>query len=38
MDRFEQILGLVPELIQVGADGQLTVGHDEPPWEMPEVR
>ena len=27
----EQILGLVPELVQVGTDGQVTSGHDEPP-------
>ncbi len=27
----EQILRLVPELFQVGTDGQATIGHDEPP-------
>ena len=33
----EEILGLVPELIQVGSDGQATMRHDEPP-EVPGVR
>jgi hypothetical protein len=30
-DRAEQILGLIPELCQVGTDGQSAGGHDEPP-------
>jgi hypothetical protein len=31
----EQVLRLVLELIQVGTDGQVTVGHDEPPLVLP---
>jgi hypothetical protein len=30
-DIAQQILCLVPELIEIGADGQVTIGHDGPP-------
>ena len=35
VNRAEQILGLVLELVEVGTDGQVTNGHDEPPWKCP---
>jgi hypothetical protein len=34
-DRAEQIFRLVPEMIEIGPDGQVTIGHDEPPRECP---
>ena len=33
--RSEKVLGLVLQLVEVGADGQVTSGHDEPPWSCP---
>src|SRR5690348_7435246 len=27
----KEVLGLMPELVEVGPDGQVTTGHDEPP-------
>ena len=38
MDRAKEILRLVPQLIQIGTDGDVTIGHDEPPLEWPGVR
>ena len=35
LDGAEEVLRLVLELIQVRTDGQVTVGHDEPPWMCP---
>jgi hypothetical protein len=37
-NRAEKVLGLVSQLLQVGSNGQVTIGHDEPPSEMPAVR
>ncbi len=37
-DLAEQILRLVLELIEIGAGRKVTIGHDEPPWELPGVR
>jgi hypothetical protein len=37
-DLAEQILRLVLELIEIGADRKVTIGHDEPPWELHGVR
>jgi hypothetical protein len=36
-DLAEQILRLVLELIEIGTDRQMTIGHDEPPSELPGV-
>jgi hypothetical protein len=30
--RAQQILRLMLELIEIGTDGQVTIGHDGPPW------
>jgi hypothetical protein len=37
VDVVEEVLGLVAELVEVGADGEMT-GHDEPPSASPGVR
>jgi hypothetical protein len=34
----KQVLGLIPDLIEVGADGKATSGHDKPPSETPVIR
>jgi hypothetical protein len=31
VDLTQQVFGLVLELVEIGADGKTTVGHDEPP-------
>jgi hypothetical protein len=32
LNRAEQVLGLTPELTQVGMHGKVTLGHGQPPW------
>jgi hypothetical protein len=34
----EEILGLPLELAEIRADGEMTIGHDEPPGGVPRVR
>jgi hypothetical protein len=34
----KEILRLMAELIEIGPNGKMAVGHDEPPWRMPGVR